>query len=139
MRWEEKTESKRAVTAPISGVITELDIKNGDEIKSGVSVCKISNTDNLTVRIPFLSANAKNISKNQAATVYFEERNESISGYVSHVTTGTYTTASGAIVSDIEITFKNPGAILPGESVSATVGNFACNDIGTVCEVAVAL
>ena len=127
-----KAQANRTVEAPVTGVITEMYVENGDEVNAGTKLCEISNTEYLTVRVPFLSANAKDIYRNQSATVYFDDRNESHTGYVSHVTTGTYATDAGAVVSDIEITFKNPGAILAGESVTATVGNYACNDYGTV-------
>ena len=127
-----EAEANKSVLAPSSGVITELYVKNGDTVNSGTKLAVVEDTSSLTVRVPFLSANAKNIYKGQNATVYFDDRNESHTGYVSHVTTGTYVTDAGAIVSDIEITFKNPGAIVAGESVTATVGNFACNDYGTV-------
>ena len=127
-----EAQANRTVDAPVTGVITEMYVKNGDEVNAGTKLCEISNTEYLTVRVPFLSANAKDIYRNQSATVYFDDRNESHTGYVSHVTTGTYATDAGAVVSDIEITFKNPGAILAGESVTATVGNYACNDYGTV-------
>ena len=130
-----ETQANRTVESPITGVITEMYVENGDEVNAGTKLCEIRNTEYLTVRIPFLAANAKNIYVNQAATIYFDDRNETHTGTVSHVTTGTYTTEAGAIVSDIEITFKNPGAILPGETVTATVGSYACNDTGTVEEV----
>ncbi len=129
-----EAEANRSVEAPIGGVITEMYVENGDEINAGTKICEIKNTETLTVSVPFLSANAKNIHLNQSATVWFDDRNESHTGYVSHVATGTYATEAGAIVSDIEITFKNPGAILPGETVTATVGSFACNDVGKVEE-----
>ncbi len=132
-----KNQANRTVEAPVSGVITEMYVENGDEVNAGTKLCEISNTEQLTVRIPFLAANAKNIYVNQAATIYFDDRNEAHAGTVSHVTTGTYATESGAIVSDIEITFKNPGAIVPGETVTAMVGGFACNDTGTVEEATV--
>lgn len=124
----------RNVKAPINGVITQMYVKDGDEVNVGTKLCEIKDTEYLSVSIPFLSANAKDISLNQAATVFFDDRNESHTGYVSHVATGTYATEAGAIVSDVEITFKNPGAILPGETVTAIVGAYACNDTGSVEE-----
>ncbi len=129
-----EAETNRNVRAPIDGVITQMYVKDGDEINVGTKLFEIKNTENLTVSVPFLSANAKDIKLNQSATVFFDDRNESHTGYVSHVATGTYATEAGAIVSDVEITFKNPGAILPGETVTATVGAFACNDTGVVEE-----
>ncbi len=124
--------ANRSVRAPVSGYISELYVKEGDSVSNGTKLAEIKNSEYIKVRIPFLSSNAKNIYANQSATVYLEERNEEIRGYVSHVATGTYATESGAIVSDIEITFKNPGAVLPGESVTAIVGSYACNDYGEV-------
>lgn len=127
-----KAEADKSIYAPSSGVIKELFVENGDSVNVGTKLAEIENTAYLTVNIPFLAANAKGIYKNQNATIYFEERNETHTGYVSHVATGTYVTGAGAIVSDVEITFKNPGAIVAGEQVTATVGNYACNDYGTV-------
>ncbi len=127
-----KTLKKRNVKAPSAGVISELYVENGDSVNAGTKLAEIKNTYNLSVNIPFLEANAKKIKLNQSATVFFDDRNESITGYVSHVATGTYATDSGAIVSDVEITFNNPGAIMPGETVTAITGGFACNDFGTV-------
>ena len=129
-----ESEANRSVRAPIGGVITQMYVKDGDEVNAGTKLCEIRNTESLTVSVPFLSANAKNIKLNQSATIFFDDRNESHTGYVSHVATGTYATDAGAIVSDVEITFKNPGAILPGETVTATVGGYACNDTGLVEE-----
>lgn len=126
--------ANRTVEAPVTGFITEMYVENGDEVSVGTKLCEINNSEYLTVRVPFLEGNAKNIYVNQTATIYFDNRNESHTGYVSHVATGTYPTEAGAIVSDIEITFKNPGAILAGEEVTAMVGNFACNDYGIVEE-----
>ncbi len=126
------TKANRTVYAPTSGVIKNLYVKNGDYVTSGTKICEIVNSENLTVKIPFLASNAKNIRENQTATVYIDDRNEEISGYVSHVATGSYATESGAIVSDVEITIKNPGALLPGEAVTAMVGQYACNSSGTL-------
>ncbi len=124
--------ANRSVLAPVSGYISELYVKNGDRVSAGTKLAEIKNSDYLTVRVPFLSQNAKNIYLNQSATVYIDDRNEAHTGYVSHVATGSYATEAGAIVSDVEITFKNPGALLPGETVTAIVGNFACNDMGKI-------
>ena len=127
-----KTKANRTIYAPTNGIIKELYVKNGDSVNAGTKLCEIVDSQNLTVRIPFLVANAKNIYVNQSATVYIDDRNEQISGYVSHVATGTYATSGGAVVSDVEITIKNPGALLPGETVTAMVGEYACNDFGTI-------
>lgn len=129
-----KDASKASVYIPFDGVITEMYVKQGDSVSVGTKLAEIKNTTSLTVRVPFLAANAKNLYLNQAATVYFDNRNETVSGYVSHIATGTYATNAGAVVSDVEITIKNPGAILAGEEVTATVGSYACNDSGKVEE-----
>ncbi len=127
-----EAEEAKSIYASTDGVIKELYVKNGDSVNVGTKLFEIENTTYLTVNIPFIAGNAKNIYENQTATIYFEERNESHTGYVSHVATGTYVTGAGAIVSDVEITFKNPGAIVAGEQVTATIGSYACNDYGTV-------
>lgn len=127
-----KAKKNRTIYAPITGTVTKLYVKNGDTVNNGTKLADIVNYNELVLTIPFLANNAKNIYPNQAATIFLEDRNESVTGYVARVSSGTYATAGGAVVSDVEIRFKNPGAVLSGEQATATIGGYACNESAAI-------
>ena len=106
--------SDLVVTAPVSGVITTLYVKNGENVNSNSTVADIVSSETLKLKIPFNANDAKNISINSKAQIYMDSTNEELSGKVTGVSSGTYVTSSGAVVSDVEITFTNPGSVHTG-------------------------
>lgn len=120
------------VRASISGTITNMYVQNGDNLQNNGRVCDIVNSTTLSITLPFLVDDAKNIHQGQAATITLDATNEIITGKVKRVTTGSYATATGAIVSDVEIIFHNPGAIKVGGTATALVGNYACNQAAEI-------
>ena len=120
------------VTASINGTITNMYVQNGDNISNNGKVCDIVNSVTMSLKIPFLADDAKNMAAGQAATVVLEATNEALSGKVKRITSGTYATANGAVVSDVEIIFHNPGAVKPGDTATATVGGMACNQAAEI-------
>ena len=124
--------SDLVVTAPVSGVITTLYVKNGENVNSNSTVADIVSSETLKLKIPFNANDAKNISINSKAQIYMDSTNEELSGKVTGVSSGTYVTSSGAVVSDVEITFTNPGALDTGATATAIIGDYACNEPGTV-------
>jgi len=115
------------VTAPINGTIINMYVKNGDSISNNSKICDIVNSITMSITLPFLADDADNISKGQTAYITLDTTDETLTGTVKRITTGSYTTSTGAIVSDVEIVFHNPGAVKPGDTATALVGNFACN------------
>ena len=134
MSYEQATDSvaNLTVSAPFSGRIANLYVEEGDSINNGTKIADLVDSNALVVKLPFLATDAKNINVGNEAKVYLELLGEETTGTVQKVATGSYTNSYGAIVTDIEISFKNPGNLLSGELVSATVGNYACNSTGTV-------
>ncbi len=120
------------ITAPFSGRISDLYVENGDKVNSGTKLLELVDSSTLKVTLPFLAADAKYINRGNKATVYVESTGEEIIGTVENVSTGSYANSYGALVSDVEIIFSNPGNFSDDVSVSAMVGNYACNSIGTV-------
>ncbi len=118
------------VSAPISGVITGLFVKNGDNVGNNTKVAEISDTSRLKIKLPFNENDANSISAGASARLCLEATGEYISGTVSKVYSGTYASASGAVVRDVEFTASNPGGVKPGDSATAVTGAYACNDAG---------
>lgn len=133
MSYEQATDNVANLTikAPFSGRIANLYVEEGDSINNGTKIADLVDSGTLVVKLPFLATDAKNIAARDKASVYLELIGEEVSGTVEKVATGSYTNSYGAIVTDIEISFTNPGNLLSGELVSATIGNYACNSTGT--------
>jgi len=134
LSYDQTLESKNnlTVTSKIDGVISKMYIEEGDNINSGGKIADIVDSKNLLVTMPFNSKSAKNIKVNDTATVYLESTGESFNGRVQKVATGSYVKSTGALVSDVEISFTNPGALLEGELVTAIIGDYSCNAAGEI-------
>ena len=134
LSYNQTLESKNnlIVTSTIDGVISKMYIEEGDNINSGGKIADVVDSKNLLVTMPFNSKSAKNIKVNDTATVYVESTGESFIGKVQKVATGSYVKPTGALVSDVEISFTNPGALLEGEIVTAVIGEYSCNESGQI-------
>lgn len=120
------------VTAPISGTITNMYVKNGDNVQTNGKICDIVNSATMSITLPFLADDAHSLYTGASAHITLDTTNETITGSVKRVATGTYSTATGAIVADVEIIFHNPGAVKDGDVATVTVGGYACNQAGTI-------
>lgn len=120
------------VKMPISGILQNLYVKEGDSVNNGAAICDIVNTDELTVKLPFHSSDADNIYIGQSATVYLEASGDSITGQVTGKATGSTITEAGNIVTTVTIGFRNPGAVVEGASATAIVDSYACSGAGQV-------
>jgi HlyD family secretion protein len=119
------------VTAPISGVITEYYIKEGDSVQNGAKVADIVNNEYMILSIPFNSSDAKNISVGDTACVTLENSFFETTGTVQYVSSGAVVADSGATISTIKIRVKNPGSITNEDKATAIINNYACNSSGT--------
>lgn len=119
------------IKAPFNGRISALYIEEGESINNGAKIADIVDDTVLTVKLPFIAADTKNIKMGDRADVYLEFSGQKVYGTVTKVSTGSYSNSYGALVSDIEISFENTGTILPNELVSAIINGYACNETGT--------
>lgn len=122
--------SNLVISAPFSGRISKLYVENGDKVNNGTKIMDLVDSSTLKVTLPFLATDAKNITKGNKATVYVETTGEEVIGVVENVSTGSYANSYGALVSDVEITFNNPGNFSNELTVSAMVSIYACNSTG---------
>ncbi|MBR5157620.1 MAG: HlyD family efflux transporter periplasmic adaptor subunit [Clostridia bacterium] len=127
----QKTLANLNVYSDVSGVITEMYVKKGDQIQSNTKIAEIINTDYMLLKIQFISSEAQQLYVGQKATVNLENSFTALEGEVTAVATGTLINADGVPVSNVEIKVANPGAVMPGERATAIVGSFACNAPGT--------
>lgn len=112
--------SKLSIYANASGKLSEFTMKMGDTV-SGV-IGKITNTDNLTVDIPFSAADFDKISVGNSVTITSALYMTSMSGRVSHKYDATAGTGNdGSVLKNIEIEIPNPGSLAEGTTFAATV------------------
>ncbi len=133
--YEESMETldNMTVTAPISGVISTLSVREGDDITTGIKVAEIINSDRMLLTLNFLTADAGSIFPGDTAFVVPENApSQTLSGTVKHVASGSSANSLGVSVTSVEILVDNPGGLQNGSRATATVGTYACNEAGTL-------
>lgn len=110
----------QVITAPQSGKIVGLTIKEGDTI-SGGKICEIHNQDSVKASIPFSAAQVANISVGQSVTLVSAEYMSQFDGTVTHISGASDVSADGAVMYDVEIEATNPGALTSGSMVIGIV------------------
>ena len=115
-----------------SGLISAIYVKKGDSVNVGSKVADIIDTGSMLLTIPFNSADAANLIINDLAQVFLDDFDLILSGYVRKVASGQSVSATGALTTNVEIIFTNPGAISPGAFATAVVGEYACNNVGYI-------
>lgn len=112
--------SKLSIYANASGKLSEFTMKMGDTVNGVIG--KITNTDNLTVDIPFSAADFDKISVGNNVTITSALYMTSMSGRVSHKYDATAGTGNdGSVLKNIEIEIPNPGSLAEGTTFAATV------------------
>lgn len=123
---------KLSIKAKNNGIISNLDIKVGDEIKSGAKIADISDKVNLEVILPFTSSQIGSIHVGDAASITSSKHMSSVSGTVSHISATSYAGQGGTVLYDVTISFSNPRAFSQGMSVGGAVGENISPGSGTI-------
>lgn len=109
------------IYAPASGTLSGFDLKAGENVQNGV-IGYITNTDTLTVSIPFTAADYNKISVGDGATLTSSLYMTSFSGKVTHKYNSASGTANdGSQLKNVEFEFSNPGAVSEGATLAAKV------------------
>ncbi len=124
--------SDLTVKSTIAGTVTAVYVSAGDEINSGAKIADVVNNTTIKATVPFNAADAQNIHTGEAASITLVKTGTVLSGRVISVSTGSETTVGSMRVSYVTIETTNPGAVSAGDAVTAMVGEYACNDIGTL-------
>lgn len=116
-----KNINKLNIYAPASGTLSSFNLKAGENVQNGV-IGYITNTDTLTVSIPFTAADYNKIKLGDSATLTSSLYMSSFSAKVTHK----YNSSSGAAndgseIKNIEFEFDNPGAVSEGITLAAAV------------------
>lgn len=119
------------VRAGTSGTVSEVYVSVGDKVTAGAKIADITDNEHLKARVPFNASDAENIYSGEDATVTLVNSGSVLSGTVTSVSSGSESTVGSMKVKYVTIEVDNPGAVQEGESVTAMVGGYACNDVGS--------
>ena len=120
------------VTTYASGTITSVSVHVGDFVSSGTPIAQVVDSQNLKLTVPFFTEDAAGFSVGAAATISFPSRAETVTGTVERIYDTPSALPGGRTGVYVELSFRNPGTVLSGDTASASVGGVACMDTGTV-------
>ena len=109
-----------------AGVVTDISVKVGDDVKMGQAVATVKDTSVLTVVLPFPSDDAAGIYVGQPALVTIDGSFEQLTGTVTKVNGADEILAGNIMVRKVTIEVENPGALSEALYATATVEGAAC-------------
>ena len=114
------------VTAGGAGVVQQVLVQRGDLVSPGTPIAEVADTSTLTVTLPFHANEAQSIRAGQSAQVTIGGTMEELPGTVESVSSAELVGAGGALVRQVKIRVRNPGALTAANSATAAVGDIAC-------------
>jgi len=113
------------------GYIKELSIQDGDKISGGTKLATIYNDNVMNIRIPFLSAEAGNITPGMTGILTLTETGEQVEGKVVSVSSMDQAMDGGRLVRNVTFEVNNPGGLTDKTTANATVGEITSTGDGT--------
>lgn len=111
-------------TAPISGILQEIYVHNGDTVSAGTNLAKIITSTDLEMDFLFPYTKPSDFYVGQSATVFIGEFDGPCQATVSAVPDDTTITSDGRECCSVRVKMANPGVVSETYNVSATIGSF---------------
>ena len=108
------------VRAPISGILSNFQVKEGDTVKPDNAGVITDNTS-FTATIPFNASQLGKIKAGDRATITSALYMTELEGTVTYKSNVASVSADGSLLYNVEISLKNPGSLSSGVSVGAMV------------------
>ncbi len=118
------------VRAPISGTVTEFNVRKGDELGNNTTVATIVDSSKMILKINFNQADAASLWEGASALVTLSGSSYTVEGTVTSVASGSVT-YNGVKATPVEITINNPGTVKEGDRATAISCSVACLSEGT--------
>lgn len=119
-------------TAPISGVINEVFVHNGDSVTAGTALAKIMTSRDLAIDFLFPYVEPSEFYVGQSATVFIGDFVDSVPGTVAAVSDSTSVMSNGQEGSSVRVEIKNPGVLSDNFKASAAIGSYCSYGQATV-------
>lgn len=120
------------VTAGTSGTVYSLDVKVGDDVKTGQTIATIQDSSVMTLTVPFPSDDAADFYVGEAAAVTLDSTFETLSGKITEVSGSDQVLTGNRIVRNVTVQVANPGGLTDTQSATAAVGSVGCAASGTL-------
>lgn len=127
----EEMSSGMTPSAGTAGVVQSVQVQKGQQVSAGTPIAEIADTSVMVLTLPFQSADARQIAPGQSAQVTISGTGEVLAGTVESVASADLVGAGGALVRQVTLQVKNPGALTEETAATAVVGNIACAGSGT--------
>lgn len=131
LRAAQEEADKLNVCAPAAGQIVKIYPEQGDDVNPGELLFDLQDRQNMELKLPFLAAEAQQLSVGAPATVSLQATGETLSGKITEVSAVQEVAAGGAITREVTISVQNPGGLTEGTVASAQAGGFVCADSGS--------
>lgn len=126
-----KTQNDLNVKSDISGAVTKVNVKKGDNVNSGTTIAEINDSSRMKIKLPFNDNDVNNIHVGDTATLSIVGTGNTVTGTVSEVASASYVKSGHMLVRDVTVVVYNPMAITTTDKATAIIGDYACNDSGT--------
>ena len=123
----QKTLANLSVKAPVSGTVTELDVKVGDTVQTGSKIGTVRDSSAMTLCVPFNSADVESFYVGKSASVTLDSTFETLSGNISKISNTEQVLIGNMLVKYVTVEVANPGGITNTTTATASVGDVACN------------
>ncbi|MCF0150374.1 MAG: efflux RND transporter periplasmic adaptor subunit [Firmicutes bacterium] len=120
------------IKADSDGQIISLDAEVGDKVTQGQVLGTIRDSRELTLKVPFVSEDARGFSVGQTAEVVLDSSFETLYGTVSAVSAADIQGAGNTITRTVTVKLTNPGALNEGQTASAFINGIGCASSGTL-------
>ena len=123
--YAEKLDDRKelTVTAPIGGIVSGLTLTEGDTLRSGTQVLKLTNVDTLTLTEYYSTEYMDEIKVGMTATVSIPGHMLNLRGKVSKVSALTRASETGVVCFPVTVEVENPGSLAVGTAATTWIGD----------------
>lgn len=119
------------LTSTVSGVITQVMVKEGDNVQKGSQLAKIYDNSYMLLDVYFSSSDVSSSLIGKTATVELSDSADTLTGTVTKVSSLEETLSGNRIVKKVTIKVKNPGGITTTSKATASIGSLSSSEEGT--------
>ncbi|SHO53605.1 efflux RND transporter periplasmic adaptor subunit [Anaerocolumna xylanovorans] len=119
------------LTAASAGVITELMVKEGDNVQKGSQLAKIYDNSYMLLDVYFNASDVTSALVGKTASVQLSGGAETLSGTVTKVSSLEEALSGNRIVKKVTIKVKNPGGITAESKATASIGTLSSSEEGS--------
>lgn len=112
-------------TATLTGTLSEVYVRDGDNVAPGTALAKIVASTDLTIDFLFPYASTGAFYAGQPATVFIGNFDGSVQGTVVSVSDSATVTANGMQACTVRVKLANPGIVSDSFTASAVIGSYS--------------